>query len=140
MMSCTVNIPAKRDVSLFHSGAETTPAISCLSLHRLDLALKTRTIIQQTLQRLLDLELGIEDDDPEADRERIVGYPRLQELPNVVQSCFMSLGCLIRWQIRGSAWPSGTLFASHFRRRIRRRERGVHRECAARVAQSATPH
>lgn len=62
-----------------------------------------RTVVQQALECLLHLQLGVEHDDPEADRERVVGYPSLEEAADSCERGVVRLLALERWQVRGRA-------------------------------------
>ncbi len=68
-MSDTVNIPAKHDLSLFHRGAETTPALRLLDVKSELVSNRPHTIGQQALQSLSNFQLGVQHNHTKADWE-----------------------------------------------------------------------
>ena len=76
-MSSTVSIPANFDLSLFHKGADTTPGKDIRGADP-----QTRmamTVYEQTVESLLDSELGVQDDQSVADRESVVDSVAFEE-------------------------------------------------------------
>jgi hypothetical protein len=80
MISETVNIPAKTDLSLFQSGAETTPGTSQVAAQS-DIAC-VPTIKEKTLESFLYLQLRIEDDNAKADGEGVIRCATFEKSAN----------------------------------------------------------
>ena len=107
-MSETVNMPAKQDFSLFHSGAETTPVCGgtrCQEGCGRDWH-GTITVGQKTLEGLSDFEFGIEDDQAEADGEGVVGSSALEIRAEGMEGCVVGLGGQGRREVRAGSWPA----------------------------------
>jgi hypothetical protein len=64
---------------------------SCLvSIHPASHRQRSRlTVLKHDAERLLDHELRIEHDEPEADREDVIAAPPLEERPDGCEGCFV---------------------------------------------------
>ena len=105
-MSSTVSIPANFEMELFHSGAETTPETPIRGCCGVDWGWGERTVQEETLEGLHDVELCVEDDQPEADWECVVTRVALEEVADGVEACIVDLEGI--WRIL--AWPSDGAF------------------------------
>ena len=78
-----VSSPANVELFESHSGADTMPVkVSCQMPGMRETGRAARTILDQNRQALLDQQLGVEDDQSEAQRQHVVTRPDLEEITN----------------------------------------------------------
>ena len=90
------------------------------------------TIEEKTLEGFLDLELCVEDDEPEGDREDVVAGSAPKVVSEHVERIVVALLILDRWQMRSVAF-AGDSAASVHPGRGRREDCVVHRHLLRRT-------